>query len=876
MSGFCFRKRWESDCPATKRVVDARRARQLSGSSSLSPPRIRSGTPASPPRSSTRSRLAVATSLCAVFFVAAAVAIWWRNHDILRDLYDASSIIVAVGKLEAGLRPYADFRSTMQSATYLLNWTVEAVFGAHYLGLVKGGLLLTLAGGALLALLWRPAFGPLGAVLLAGAVAVGGFSQHVFVFYNTLGLLCLAVVVTGLANDPRLWPPGRWDRWAVLAALVVGGANKINFQALTLGLAGLIVVLGWLARRCTVQDLLATVGLLAGAGVAAPVALELLWTGASLRTWAFNILELPSERVGFALAGFRADLLWKPPYDVHHHLIFKALNGAGLVLVVAATAVAWFQSVRPLRGGRKLAAGLVLGAGCAAVGCGGLLLTTTNVETLALTSLAFPVGAAALVAAAGPPAGSRPGRLALALVPAASLLWTAVGGYAAWQGSRVLFGDAPPQRETYLRWTHPGPTAAYLQGVRLEPGWRDSILATVKEVERIQLSDSDLSSVLFGPAFEWMERGHPGAIVREMPVWYHHGTSLSPADGPWLEAALRAKGVDRLVANPHWESWPGSFWQHLAREFHSIDLGRFARIYERRGAPRPLGFAVLGVELTPWSFREQTGSNIHWRATEAPADTALHDSPWGAIAGRVGGLAWTWPAGAYLAQGNFVAMLHGSPEDKVEVTLRIGQQEGGQPALLFEHRVVLDAARPEVRVPFHASAGGKAVTFSIEVPAPHAHQVLGGWRDVRIGHASNHDAGPPALLRALLAAPAPDEPAGSVTMRQRAADPASSEGWVAAPFEAWQPVSPDRREAAVAVEVQRRPDGAGHPTLLTLAWYKAGRIEFLRQEIANPTETTRIELAAGLPEAGGWVGLLARAADPSAEPNVRARPPEWR
>ena len=99
---------------------------------------------------------------------------------------------MAVGKLEAGLRPYVDFRSTMQSATYVLNWATEAVFGNHYLGLVKGGLALTLLGGALLMWLWRGAPGAPGAVVLAGAVMVGGLSQHVFVFYNPLGLLCLA------------------------------------------------------------------------------------------------------------------------------------------------------------------------------------------------------------------------------------------------------------------------------------------------------------------------------------------------------------------------------------------------------------------------------------------------------------------------------------------------------------------------------------------------------------------------------------------------------------------------------------------------------------------------------------------------------------
>jgi hypothetical protein len=223
-------------------------------------------------------------------------------------------------------------------------------------------------------------------------------------------------------------------------------------------------------------------------------------------------------------------------------------------------------------------------------------------------------------------------------------------------------------------------------------------------------------------------------------------------------------------------------------------------------------------------------------------------------------------------------MFHGGPDDAVTVSFAVENREtAGGTTRLFSETVTLTAGRPEVRLPFHVSPGGRPVALSITVPSDQAHQVLGGWRDIRIGHATDTAAGPPALLRALLSADgAGHHPTAAPVLRLAGLEAAADDGWVAAPFEVWQPVSPDRRDAAVAVEVQRRPDGAGHPTLLTLAWYKAGRVEFLRQEVANPAETTRIELSAGLPEAGGWVGLLARAADPAAEPNVRARPPEWR
>jgi len=845
-------------------------------SSSLTTPPPGKDAPARRFRSWLRSSRAAGGT--ALIFFAAAIAIWWRNHDIIRDLYDASSIIVAVGKLEAGLRPYVDFRSTMQSATYVLNWAAEAVFGNHYLGLVKGGLALTLLGGALLMWLWRGALGAPGAVMLAGAVMVGGLSQHVFVFYNPLGLLCLAIVLGGLAANPKLWPLRTPEAWFVCAALVIGGANKINFHALTLGLAALLVLRPWCAGERRGGSIAASLGLLAFFGVVIPLALELAWTGASLRTWAFNILELPTERLGFALAGFTTDLLWKPPYDVHHSVLFKPLSGVGLLLVAAATGWSWVHGVRPLpRQEHRFYCSLLLVATGVAVAIGGLLLTTTNVETIALTSLAFPVGAAAILAAYRPVRARSTGQFAAVVISMASLPWTLVGGYAAWHGSRVMFGEETPVREHYRVLDNPSPSVAYFSGVRMEPGWRDSLLATVKELERIEVSDPTLSTVLFGPAFEWMERAHPATILPGMPVWFHHGTSLSSDDGPWLESKLSEKGVNRIVLNPHWESWPGSFWLHLAKDFRDVDLGRFARIYERKTPGPGKGLIASTHSLHPWSFRAHTGSNVHWSSTLAPPNAGLFESPWGPILGRVGGLEWTWKTGPYLAQGNIVTLLREQVTTPINVTCLIVGLDGETSRVLFEETVTLSSDRPEVRLPFQISAGGAPLRLSFSVADGLASGVVAGWRDVRIGHAGPAEGRPPAVLQPFAtidASPTLETPAAPF-VRLAKSDPAQVDGWYAAPFEVWQPVASDWQQAAVTVEIQRRPDGRGHPTLLTLAWYKAGRIEFLQQTVVNPTSSETITLSAGLPESGGWLGLIALAADPTASPNIRIRPPQW-
>ncbi|MFT3830550.1 MAG: hypothetical protein QM691_12685 [Opitutaceae bacterium] len=810
----------------------------------------------------------------ACVFIGALVAIWLRNRDILRDLYDYSSVIVSAGKIQAGLRPFADFRSTMQSATYALNRAVELLFGANYLALTWGGLIVSLGGAAALAWLWRRSFGWTVAAILAGAVAVSGLAQHVVVFYNPVGLLCFALVGAALAHDPRLWRVRSPEAALACVALVLGGTNKINFHALTCAQAALLVARGWLLRECSARGALASAGMLALCGVVLPLGLELAWTGATLQQWIDNVLLLPSERVGFVAEFLRRDIITRPAYDIYHHFLFKRLTLAGLLLIAGTAFGAWRALADdPLRWHARL----WLAVAAPVLALGGVLLTVTNVETLALTSLAFLVGAASLWAASVgrlSAAARRVGGVALA---GASVLWSVVGGYAAWEGSRVMFGAAEPQRASFVRLEDPSPSLTYLRGVRLDAGLYNSLRLTAAELDRLRQERGNLANVLFGPAMEWMERAYPESVLRGMPVWYHHGTALRPDDGPWLQERLASRQIDHIVLDPAWESWPGSFSEFLAKHYRQTTLGPVVRMYEaRRGVFPPTIRPLPPAQLRPLAFCRRTHSNIHINVTQPSPGMAFATSPWGDLFGGDRRSRWDWKAGLQMLRGTFVAVLAQPAEKPVTASWRVLATGSAGETVLESGDVSLSAERPEARVNFELTPYGDSLRFEIEIADEDAGRLFAGWRDLWITQAGPDEPQPPPAAVDGCEDEHEEELAATTFLRHARCRGDRPEGaWQPAPFEAWRECGAEPTPWTVRVSAKRRHDLDGSPTMIVLVWYKGGRIEILREAMVNPADEQTVELQGWMPEAGGWMGVFARAADVQQPPNCRVKIESW-
>ena len=402
-------------------------------------------------------RRLVINACLAFFFLLTVILIWQRNRDILRDVYDYSTVITAAGKIEAGLRPYTDVRSPMQTSVYYFNWLAEKYFGATYLGLTCGGLIQAIGGGCLLYWIFRRNFGATGAILLAGAVMLSGLIQHVVFFYNPIGIVCFGLIVVGLAAEPRLWPVRSAETVLVYLGLFIGGTNKLNYQGLAMVIGGLLQVRACATGSSTARQCALNVALLLVAGLVLPIAFELVW---SLHQWFDQVVLMPGERYDAIKQAFDPLIFFRPAHDFHHHLLFRPIAGLGLVLLLVVGA--WFLRQKvTIRGGipdRFLRCILI--AVCVV---GSALLMVTNYETVMLTSLAFLLSAIALFIACRRdflhplPRGKahdvhrHGGRRIERVILICSVVWSICGGYAAWYGSRVLYAQNPPPLSDSVR-----------------------------------------------------------------------------------------------------------------------------------------------------------------------------------------------------------------------------------------------------------------------------------------------------------------------------------------------------------------------------------------------------------------------------------------
>ena len=797
------------------------------------------------------------------------VAIWLRNRDVLGDLYDYSIVVAAAGKIEAGLKPYSGVRSPLQSSIYLLNYGAEWLFGRNYLGLTLGGLVQALGGALLVWGMLRPPLGRMAATLVALAVSLAGLLQHTVFFYNPVGILCLSVVLLGLAVEPALGPVWSWRTVAISGALFLGGINKLNFQGATLVCAGLLSWAAWTGGRLTARAVVRNLLLLALFGCLLPLGFELAWTKATFAQWLDNVVLLPTERHAYFQLALDPGIYLRPVHDFYHPVPIRAIGGLGLLLLLLTGG--WLLDDARAKGLPPSAWIVRLLLIIAGSGLGALLMVT-NHETVMLTSLAYPVMALALYLHFRG-SGRLIERWMERIILGAMAVWAAAGGYAAWHGSRVLYTPEPPAWTSYVRIHAATGALAYFDGVKMPPAQIAAMVQTAARLKTMESRAGRLDGVLFGPGLEWMERAYPESITRHAPIGFVNGITLHEDDRDYLKDLCLRHGEWRLVVQNGWQNWPASIWRMLADDYRREIVGSRDLIYHPRGSRPPAVEAAPPDSLPPGVFRDRAVSNVLITSTRFSKGMGLLDGPGGAVFGANHSTNWLWPLGANDVQGWAVAQLGPGRSRAGVVTFRAlaGDPDTGA---IWETSVTVDSGQGEVAVPFALQPGGRPVWLQTVIRDADRGALVGGWRGLRITHSNESDQSPAlpfaaGLVRVL---PGPEEPVADTLWYARDPGALSPEEWVRVPAENWRRA--EMRPGTVRVQVEFTPDqeAPADPVVLTLAWYRAGRFEIMTERVIDLQTTRRVTLEAVVTEPGGWIGLLARGGEAK---NHRLRVMTW-
>jgi hypothetical protein len=658
---------------------------------------------------------------------------WCHNFDYLRDFMDYGLVMSGVGRIDAGEHPYVDFVTPIQAGFLHLSRVAEKLGGGTYRGMTYGGLALILTATLGLFALLRRRSTVTTALVLSGTVIACSATQHTILWYNTLGVVWLAAATWSAASAPVLTRK-TWSWHALLAlALLFGGLNKISFQLVAIaGAAGFALRAALLRReaRARAVGMLALVGF---AGIALPVTIELILTGASLADWACNVVGLAGpDRSGYLAALADWHFYLQPRHNYYGTLLVPQI-GALIVAIIGAIAAWGWRARGPLDR-------CLLGAAALACISAGLALLATNHE-IAYVALGATLALAVALALAFELRPTPRQQLAGALPVAALGL---IAWQSAWAGQRSQFGHDSAPRETYVVLADIRPRYAYLAGLHIPPRLAESFAALADNPP--PLRHDGTAPVLFTAGLEWLDRVWKPVRVPGFPLWFADGTSAGERERSLFTREIKyPQHFHQIYAAVPWDYPPAEIGRLLMRRCPTPDYfgSGYVRCYRL-----PTYFSTpqeplhrineLGTNYDPAFLSLATSAIEPGTATQRPL-----------IAGTYGGMArfeFRGRAQRIAIRAVLRRREHASSAVQAQSIFRIDLKHDGiwQPAQ--EAALVLPPEAASVDRTFEVEALNAPVRLSVE-PAPGAAQIAAiGWEPPTIQQAESDDRLPPKLF----------------------------------------------------------------------------------------------------------------------------------
>lgn len=527
--------------------------------------------PASPSvfsNASTKNILTVAVSIGVLVYL------WTLNYNRLGSFYDYSIMADAAGKFGAGLRPFRDFNSTLQTLSFWAARACELLFGPRYLALAYGNLLLTLGLFFVVVHYARMGFSLAVAVLVGMAVTVASTLQHGIIWYNSIALLLLSAISLKCAELLRSRLIRSRDAILVSVLLLLIGMTKMNFNAVAIGVVAFVAVVGAVnMTRFQTGKKTVALAVLAVVACGAPPLVEAFANHVALSTWVREVIVTPASRAGALAQMANSDfyiLEWNAYYPgtVLKGAVLFCLTVYGFLIHLAIKQLGGDQ--------RRDFKGLIIRLGMIGLfWASTCLLVLTNVEIESFCLCFCLIGVVGMQIS-----GQFPGeKWEKALQNSAILLTTyflLVGGVSLARHSRISYKRNVFAGDTRVSDGNP----TYLRGVELS---RQAALR-LASVDDLMKKNTGVP-VYWGPGLEIMNRIYGGVVDPVFPLWYHLNVTVRDSDANALIAAIERSDAKLVVADKEWRpELPTEVQQYLDRVWTREGQDSPLLVYRRRPA----------------------------------------------------------------------------------------------------------------------------------------------------------------------------------------------------------------------------------------------------------------------------------------------------
>jgi len=498
--------------------------------------------------------------ICAFGGALVLIFVWRWNYNLFGDFYDYSIFASSGNYLHHGLKPYRDFTTSLQSLPIYLCYGAECVFGPRYLSLAYANLLVGLTFYAATILLLKKRLPFLLCVLCAMAMCVATFFQHGILWYNSIAMMFLALIVWQSANIAQENHVSAARVTILCLLLFLSSMTKANFHLLGVFMA--FVGLAWSFAHADSTERkrfsLVLPLILLCAFVLGPLC-ETAANGTTFGDYVQQVFRTPKGRI--------RDIL---PQLVSPGLYFNKLHdfypdnySAGIYVTGAAIfALCAFIALR----GEKTRLLYSIQIFLAGQFVASLLVTASNHDIQILTASYLIVGLVAIYLMFNhsmSAAQDRGFKTAIALLSAIFLI---TGSASTFKHSRLRFLESEKDNSHGTAIVDPQLTG-YLQGVRFTKTAADRFVRITSFMQKHNLTGA-IEKVYWGPGLELMNRVYDTCPMGHLPLWYHLNTSVNDSDSPRIIEALEKNHYEWVLGTMYYmKEFPPGVRKYLHDHF---------------------------------------------------------------------------------------------------------------------------------------------------------------------------------------------------------------------------------------------------------------------------------------------------------------------